>query len=702
MTSLLRHKRIQIATGLCILFLSLQGCTLFSPSAQQNTPVQLGSDATPTPAFARSMLTPPLILKPKAIPKVFAIYKSGQTFITWVERTDLHNEIYKVYRSSAPITAENYTQAILLGKVGKDSARFYANRFMVETDQAASTWVWQPRFVDRYVITNLGGQIPQGTGLLVWTLATQDFGGASSGSGYYAVTVTPAGGSETFDESYAFGPVAEAIADPSPVEIHSATNINLSPRAHVFIQYMDLRNWNPTFHAPNPSNNYYGLSPSTDGIANDLQYAYDYVVTLPDPKDCGGSLPANLPVVISLHGHRSNTYWNSAVDPYPESFCAYVILPEDESDTWYFGFAEHHDYRLGGTIAAGDTIVNYTEQRVLRMLYDLERNPLGPAVDPERVYVVGQSMGASGALAFSERYPNVFAAAYASQPMTNFLTAGVTQFDWVALNSVLWGSPSLALPVQISAPNHWADALQKYNGTSVWDWQDYIDNVSGNKLTSHLYDEVAPIGVIFGTQDHIVSWATQGQPTFIDFNLGKRAWGGSVNAQIHQWQYYFGLPPSIGPDPSDMNKYTWIPFWGLTVIKDETAPGLSNLSGDDAATPGGYSNQTILWSSSWDPWDITPVDTAEIWAMSFCSVAKGSTECGSGIDQTVDITPRRLQHFVVTPDAIYHWQNMDIKTNRVIAAGTVKADDHGLLVVPHFAVTATGNRLIITPDNAPN
>ena len=368
MTSPLRQKRIRTATVLFTMVLFLQGCTFLTPLLQQGTP---------TPAS----------------PQVFAVYRSGQTFITWAERTDLHGEVYKVYRSSMPITAENINQAVLIGKVGKDSARFYANRFLAKTDQDASTWVWQPRFVDRYVITNLGSQIPQGTGLLVWTLDTQDFGGASSGNGYYAVTVTPAGGSETFDMSFTVGPVTEAVADPSPVEIHSATDISLSPRAHVFIQYMDLRNWNPTFHSPNPSNNYYGLSPSTDGIANDLQYAYDYVVTLPDPKDCGGSLPANLPVMISLHGYRANTYWNKATDSYPDAFCAYMIMPDDESDTWYFGFAEHHDYRLDGTVAAGDTIVNYTEQRVLRMLYDLEREPLGPAVDQERVYVIGQSMG---------------------------------------------------------------------------------------------------------------------------------------------------------------------------------------------------------------------------------------------------------------------------------------------------------------------
>ena len=329
-----------------------------------STPSDLDQDLPPFHTFLPLILHPtiiylPLIVKPVLVPAVTLNFRSGQTFITWKERLDLTGEIYRIYRSTIPITSENLSQATFLGEVGRDSARFYANRFLNETGSAMQ---WQDRFADRLVIQNFSNQVPVGTGLLVWTLSSGDFGGASNGNGYYAVTVIPAGGAETLDPAYTVGPVAEAVADPDPVEIHSATSISLPENAHIFIQYMDLRNWNPTFHAPNETNQYYGVDPTAPGVANDLQYAYDYVITLPNPKYCGGSLPASLPVVFSLHGKRGNAYYNDAHDPYPDPFCAYIIMPQDESDTWYFGFAQHHDYRQGVTVEAGDTIVNYTEQ----------------------------------------------------------------------------------------------------------------------------------------------------------------------------------------------------------------------------------------------------------------------------------------------------------------------------------------------------
>ncbi len=373
------------------------------------------------------------------------------------------------------------------------------------------------------------------------------------------------------------------------------------------------------------------------------------------------------------------------------------ILPQDESDTWYFGFARQHDYRKGGEVGPGDTIVNYTEQRVLRMLFDLERKPVGPAVDTERVYVQGQSMGASGALAFAERYPNVFAAAYASQPMTNYRTAGVTDnTDWVADVTVKWGAPQLNLPIKIDAPSGWAAPLQKYNGVGVWDWQNYQAGASAaGNLSQRLYDDMAPIGVVFGTIDHVITYNTQGGPTLTAFNAGRRAWGGQITDDDHYWMYYHGLPPSFGPVGS--NEYTWVPYWNLSVVKDETIPGLSNLSTDSNAAPGGHFNQTILWSSSWNPWDGSPVDQASLWQISLCAVSMTSLKCGTGADETVDVTPRRVQHFKFVPGAKYTWENRRKSDNALVASGTVTADKGGLVEIKGFLVTSSGNRLVIRP-----
>ncbi len=277
----------------------------------------LSAWTVPVQADGGSRVYLPFLSKPISL-KLTVTYRSGQTFILWNERTDLQGEKYRLYRSSSPITADNLSQATLLGEVGKDSARFYANRYKDRT-----TLVWTDRFVDRYIIQDFRSQVPVGTGLLVWTLEPQDFGGATSGKGYYAITLTQAGEGEIFDPDDTAGPIVEAVADPLPVEINSASNMELSSGAHIFIQYMDLRQWNPTFHAPNPSNEYYGVDPNAPGVADDLQYAYDYLVYLPTPAVCGGKVPSKLPVIIQLHGHQENTYIPKLVNP-DIDLCAYV------------------------------------------------------------------------------------------------------------------------------------------------------------------------------------------------------------------------------------------------------------------------------------------------------------------------------------------------------------------------------------------
>lgn len=625
--------------------------------------------------------SPPIRLK--------AYFRSGQTFLTWPERTDLNGELYKIYRSNCPITSQNLAQATMIAEVSKDSARFYSNRYNVN-----NSGNWQPRYSDRLIIQDNGDEIPAGTGLLVWTLSPANFAGQAKGQGYYAITVVIAGAEQSLDPSLSIGPINEAVDNPKPVEITHSPGVNPGPGGHVYIQYMDLRLWNGTFHAPNSTNKYYGLNPTDPNLANALQYAYDYTVYQPTLDNCHGKLPDKLPVTFWLHGWRSNSYW--APKKNDQGYCSYAIYPIDVTETWYFGFARNHDYRKPGDIQAGDVIENYTEQRVLQMLYDLELYPPGLPVDQQKVYVFGQSMGGSGALAFAERYPNVFAAAYASQPITNYLTAGITKQNWIADAAIKWGKPDLDLPIAITAPGNWAIPIQKYNGIGVWDWQNYQANLSGSVVKGRIADDMAPIGIIHGYKDHVVLFATQGQPTYQALNDGLRAWGGVVNGSDHLWQYFLGLPLSMIQLPQRA------PFWNLGVIRDETIPGISNLSSNSPLPPQGNSsyNTTVKWSSSWDPWDGAPIDENSRWQMSFCSVASGSMDCGTGKDVTLDVTPRRLQHFKTNPMTLYDWKNIQISDGKVVAEGTTSSGAYGLITIRNLAVSTGGNRLLIEPHPA--
>lgn len=660
--------------ALAFAIVCLAACAL--PVAPTITPpAPLTPSAAFTPSRPPAVTPSPPPPSPVAARALTATHHAGQTFLTWAEHADLRGEAYRIYRSSTPVTPHSLSRAIALYEVREDSARFYANRYNVDLSGE-----WRDRYTARLVTANHADPLPAGAGLLVWTLAPEDFAGASSGVGYYAVAVVPAGGAPVLDPRYTAGPVEESVADPRPVEIAA----HVERGAHVYIQYMDLRRWNPTFHAPNALNDYYGLGPAPHAIA----YAYDYVVAEPAPRNCGGTVPASVPAVVNLHGWSANTYppYAGGYAPY---WCAYMLFPIDQGETWFFGFAREHDYRAGGIPTPGNTIANYTEQRILRMLYDLMRDPPGPQVDPQRVYVYGGSMGGSGALAFALRYPQVFAAAYASEPMTDYATSGDGGgADW--RNDVVpkWGRIAANLPVAIDAPNGWAAALQAYNGTGVWDWQDHQRN-----LRDRVADDMVPFGIAHGLADTTIEWPTQGAPVYAALLDARRAYGGAVTNDDHTWLSFQGLPPSLGLTPS------LVPFAGLRVVRDESVPGLGNSSADIGLAPGmprGY-NVTVRWSSSWDPWDGPPVDTPERWQVSLCAVSPATGAeagaCGTGIAQTVDVTPRRLQRFVIVPGATYAWENRRVADGALMARGSVVAGADGLLTVEGVAVSPEGNRL---------
>ncbi len=594
-----------------------------------------------------------------------AFHRSGQTFLTWQERPDIAGESYRVYRYNQPITAANLAEAVRLYEVPEGSARFFANRYYSYDSRD-----WRYRYVERLVVEDGGEPLPPGTGLLVWTLAPEDFGGGTSGSGYYAVTTVYNGTENTLDlgPGNTFGPLAEAVADPRPIEVPNS----IGPGWHVFIQYMDLRAWNPTFHAPNSTNGYYGLDAADFEVAHAIQYAYDYAVFVPGAGQCGGNVPTRVPVIVELHAWGGNSYG----PPSPRKarpWCAYQIFPVDESETWWFGFARNIDYRQSNNPKAGDAIVNYTEQRVLRMIYDLYRFPLGPEVDLDRVYVYGHSMGASGALAMALRYPNVFAAAYASKPMTNYRQAD----GWKGTVTPKWGSETLNLPVTLDGPGGWAAHLAKYNGTGVWDWQNHQAT-----LHSRQGEDMAPLGISQGINDTSIPWETQGAPMLVALEDSRQVWAERVMDNNHAWDEFLALPPTLGKDAA----YT--PFYGLRARRSETIPGLGRLSSNPTIPPtttASY-NQSVEWSASWNAWDGPPLDTPSSWQISLRPV-------GEPITLTVDVTLRRVQTFRVLPGALYRWENWRLADGQLVASGTVMADETGLLSVPGICISPSGNRV---------
>jgi hypothetical protein len=69
----------------------------------------------------------------------------------------------------------------------------------------------------------------------------------------------------------------------------------------------------------------------------------------------------------------------------------------------------------------------------------------------------------------------------------------------------------------------------------------------------------------------------------------------------------------------------------------------------------------------------------------------------SPVDQcTVDVTPRRCQHFKASPGERLPWSNTSVADGRVIQSGTALVDRYGLITLEQVAVSKDKNRISIT------
>ncbi len=600
-----------------------------------------------------------------------ALHRAGQTFLTWPEAGRGGTGRFRVYRSLAPLGPDQLDAldaTTRLQTLPPDTGRAATDRFLDREGR------WSTRYLERWVIDESAGPLPPETGLYVFTVHAEDLGGAAKRQAHYAVTFDAGDGKETLWATAA--PVEEQVEAPQAVRARSGPD----GLGHVYVQYMDLRRWNPTFHAPRAGNGHLGLGAGAAQPA----YAYTYLVSEPAPASCPSGVPRQLPVFVNLHGWGGGAYRDPvAATPY---YCAIQLTPTDFGETWWFGFAEGHDYGRSPAPPDGAVVVNYTEQRVLRMLADLRRDPrLGPSVDPERVYVWGHSMGGNGALALASRYPDVFAAAYASQPMTH----PAVDPQWTKDIVSKWGRPEQRLGIRSEGPEARAAKLERYDGTPAYDWQRHAV-----QIRSRVADEVAPFGVSHGRLDTVLAWPVQGRPVYADLDAGRRAWAGAMLDAEHTWAAFAGLPPTLGADRS------LAPFKGFTVRKDETVPGLSASSGNaplpppDPPAPLPTYNTNLEWSASWHAWHERPVDTPTRWCMSL------RTTDGQTVD--VQVTPRRTQAF--RPAAGSKWRPVATAIGGgrggggglAPGAGPVTADAHGLLLVP-LRVTPGGVRLCVEP-----
>lgn len=141
------------------------------------------------------------------------------------------------------------------------------------------------------------------------------------------------------------------------------------------------------------------------------------------------------PVRVYLHGLGGSPYTGGNGDQFR-------IYAHDPQNSYWWGYSDALPDDVAGTVP------NYTQRRVLHLVEWVLRNY--PGADPERVYVVGSSMGGAGALALGLLHGRHFCYAHGTLGQTIAANHRPARIDQL---SGLWGSPDLDLPDETGMGN---------------------------------------------------------------------------------------------------------------------------------------------------------------------------------------------------------------------------------------------------------
>ena len=396
---------------------------------------------------------------------------------------------------------------------------------------------------------------------------------------------------------------------------------------------------------------------------------YEYHVTfgLPAGYNPGDKKPR--PLLLWLHGFGDT--WQDIItcaNWFPDML---VIIPNDPLGTWFYGYS---DQLPGGDPNTG-MVVNYTERRLLAYLKYFENNY---PVDTNRVFVLGGSMGGTGATSLALRYPKIFAAADARKGATNRLYC-----RWRPQCETIWGR---------------FDAKVKNNeGVNVWDWQNMA------WYASRYHKEATWIRTLNGREDVSIPFRQLAGPPGVEPMSFYQA---LETFKIGHQCFWDGASHTKRPDkPVGLDTW-WEPFKDKTCFLrlDLSFPAFSHFSannnpgtgtgdavGDDNqlgdntydGDPNGGLNRFLRWNST------TMVGHPAEYAIEIQMAAGNDGYKGKGTE-TVDMTLRRLQQFVVTPGARYRWSTSSGQTGEAVA------DGEGVLTLPGVKVTTDWTKVTVT------
>lgn len=377
----------------------------------------------------------------------------------------------------------------------------------------------------------------------------------------------------------------------------------------------------------------------------------------------GGAAPNDV-LWVRGHGRGGNflATLTGSGDPLEWRVCNDDYLPNDDVATFYYGYVQGYDpFAIGNPLPTGGVVRDYTWQRVL---YTLDWTLATFPVDHDRVYARGGSMGGTFALQFALHDPDRVAAAAATVPkvdMANFVDSVLPPL----LFAPMWGDPATT-------------DLPTPEGIGIYERMRMTYFAAQHPERSQV-----PLMTFSGRNDVTVGWAEK-IPFYTAMRTSRRGgmlfWDTRAHGGVGEW------------DPMEDLGYL------RRYRRSVSYPALTNGSLDDDPGNGISTNGAAVGQiGGFVEWDPAPADFTDRWEvrLSLRNLKLTTGTRAAPESATVDVTPRRLQRFIVTPLTTYGWSVKRLADGAVVASGTVNANPLGLVTVPAVKVYRTGTWLRI-------
>ncbi len=582
-----------------------------------------------------------------------AFQRSGQTFLTWneISGTDV---LYKVYRHTSPIT--NIASASYLGQVDQNSS--YNKR----ADEAGLS--------SHYSIHDLGAPLSDDTGLFVNTAT-------ANGNFHYAVLASNSGGTNTgvtLGSNSLNSAANESVGLPEPV-------LQSNGDGSHYVHWVNFQN-----------------TPLLPAMANRPGVTHNFIC---NNINTGSAQYLNVGLYGGSNDFTSevdkidgNGFELQVDDPRPDLFAP---EPQSQDDSvnplnicWY-GYGEN--FSAGQTLTSGN-VPNYLQLHIIYLVDWVLRK--WPHVDENRVYLTGSSFGGIGALSLGMAFPHVFAAIWANVPRMDL---GEPEWDLEYDSPItdryqtVWGTTEQNLPtpdINASYPDY-ASTGEGYN---VYDRLDQVFIANQNPQVDF---PVIITGV--GKQDSHVGWHEK--PRYID----------AMNASRHQLYLYWEntghkfettVFDSVYKRTQLLNYRRNLSYPAISDLSINNDPGLGNdllPGGSVTGESRGAINGFVGWQGS------SVIDTPSQYRIKLYlrgGLMDAFASLNGAQTATATITPRRLQNFPRTPNAVYSFENRRASDNVLIASDSLIADANGLVHANNFQISRSGNYLILMSSAPPN